>query len=193
MTRSFLQTPELVCVNSDTHLSLEAFLQLVPSYHLHKEYTQVQYVAKERVTFIQDIAAIDMSSELDDDVMWPLGEQWITAVEEASKTVEVEDTKQERIPTHSDITLYLSLSKKDRKSMLSAIPLLADKEVIKNLLKRARNSLLINSDWTVMPDYPFSDEERAPWLAYRKELRDYMQLVKDKDVIDIPQLPKAPN
>lgn len=35
-----------------------------------------------------------------------------------------------------------------------------------------RKFLLLNSDWTQLPDSPLSAEKKAEWAAYRQALRD---------------------
>lgn len=35
-----------------------------------------------------------------------------------------------------------------------------------------RNNKLAASDWTQLPDYPMSAEEKAAWAVYRQQLRD---------------------
>lgn len=39
-------------------------------------------------------------------------------------------------------------------------------------LRGTRNQLLTDSDWTQMPDSPFTAEQRAAWGVYRQALRD---------------------
>jgi hypothetical protein len=39
-------------------------------------------------------------------------------------------------------------------------------------LRGQRESLLKNSDWTVMPDSPLSDSKKTEWTTYRQALRD---------------------
>lgn len=39
-------------------------------------------------------------------------------------------------------------------------------------IKKLRNKLLAQSDWTQMPDNALSAEKRAEWAAYRQALRD---------------------
>mgnify|MGYP003134915838 CR=1 FL=1 len=39
-------------------------------------------------------------------------------------------------------------------------------------LRHHRNSLLNESDWTVMIDSPLSDSKKAEWKTYRQKLRD---------------------
>lgn len=41
-----------------------------------------------------------------------------------------------------------------------------------NELRNVRNKLLIDSDWTVMPDSPLSDSKKTEWKTYRQALRD---------------------
>ena len=41
-----------------------------------------------------------------------------------------------------------------------------------NNLRRARNSLLLNSDWTDLPNAPLTDEKKTEWQSYRTKLRD---------------------
>ena len=39
-------------------------------------------------------------------------------------------------------------------------------------LREMRDKLLAESDWTVMPDSPLSDSNKAEWETYRQALRD---------------------
>ena len=39
-------------------------------------------------------------------------------------------------------------------------------------LRGQRESLLKNSDWTVLSDSPLSDSKKAEWVTYRQALRD---------------------
>ena len=39
-------------------------------------------------------------------------------------------------------------------------------------LRETRNKMLEDSDWTVMPDSPFSDSKQADWKTYRQALRN---------------------
>ena len=39
-------------------------------------------------------------------------------------------------------------------------------------LRRQRNALLAESDWTQVNDSPLSDTKKAEWATYRQELRD---------------------
>ena len=49
---------------------------------------------------------------------------------------------------------------------ITPIPFLADN------LRLQRESLLKNSDWTVLSDSPLSDSKKAEWVTYRQALRD---------------------
>lgn len=39
-------------------------------------------------------------------------------------------------------------------------------------VRERRNMLLLDSDWTQLPDAPINVEEKQAWVAYRQELRD---------------------
>lgn len=39
-------------------------------------------------------------------------------------------------------------------------------------LRSMRTQLLLESDWTVLPDSQLSDQKKAEWITYRQELRD---------------------
>lgn len=41
--------------------------------------------------------------------------------------------------------------------------------------KNKRNELLASSDWTQTVDSPLSEEKKAAWAVYRKQLRDITQ------------------
>lgn len=38
-----------------------------------------------------------------------------------------------------------------------------------------RDKLLLDSDWTQLPDVPLTEEQKAAWASYRQELRDIPQ------------------
>ena len=54
----------------------------------------------------------------------------------------------------------------------------------------ARASMLRNSDFAVMPDYPCGETERAGWLAYRQALRDIPEQQGYPDAIVWPEPPQ---
>ena len=41
-----------------------------------------------------------------------------------------------------------------------------------NAVRTERNSLLISSDWTQLPDSALSDTKKTEWATYRQSLRD---------------------
>ena len=51
------------------------------------------------------------------------------------------------------------------------------KEMIRNQIRKERNTLLAKSDWTQLPDNSLSEEKKNQWIAYRKQLRDLPPLV----------------
>lgn len=52
-------------------------------------------------------------------------------------------------------------------------------------IRKIRNMLLAESDWTQMPDSPLSEENKQAWATYRQALRD-MDLAN-------PVWPQKPN
>lgn len=46
------------------------------------------------------------------------------------------------------------------------------KATLDRCIREIRESLLLTSDWTQMPDSPLSDEKKAEWAVYRQALRD---------------------
>jgi len=65
---------------------------------------------------------------------------------------------------------------------------------IKNFLLETRYSLLSQSDYIFMPDYPISEEDKKKWADYRQELRDItnQEAWKNDDYINI-DMPVAPD
>lgn len=47
-----------------------------------------------------------------------------------------------------------------------------NKEELAEEAKRKRNILLQSSDWTMMPDAPFTKAQKDAWKEYRQALRD---------------------
>jgi hypothetical protein len=63
-------------------------------------------------------------------------------------------------------------------------------------LRKIRNALLRDCDWTQFNDSPLSDEEKKAWANYRKELRDLPanstpQLDENNNLIGF-EFPKTP-
>ena len=59
-------------------------------------------------------------------------------------------------------------------------------------LRRNRNSLLAESDWTVLPDSPIAD--KTAWQTYRQELRDItngLTTVEQVEAVEFPTKPGA--
>lgn len=57
-------------------------------------------------------------------------------------------------------------------------------------IRKKRNKLLAESDWTQVVDVPFADEQKQAWATYRQALRD----VTDQAGFPLEvQWPVAPN
>ena len=52
-----------------------------------------------------------------------------------------------------------------------------------------RTQLLVNSDWTQLPDVPLSAEKKAQWATYRQALRDITDQSGFPDNINWPDIP----
>ena len=59
-------------------------------------------------------------------------------------------------------------------------------------IKKHRNFLLQESDWTQMPDSPLSDSKKAEWAAYRQQLRDLPSSYTDDDDLNSIVFPTKP-
>jgi hypothetical protein len=59
-------------------------------------------------------------------------------------------------------------------------------------IREIRESLLLTSDWTQMPDSPLSDEKKAEWAAYRQALRDLPANSVDVTVLSDVNFPTKP-
>lgn len=68
-----------------------------------------------------------------------------------------------------------------------------DISYVKYSLLDARDTLLEDSDYIMLPDYPISDEEKQKWIEYRQKLRDVtdQQAWKDNDLMNI-EMPLSP-
>tara|TARA_Y100000296_G_C5154254_1_gene248115 strand:- start:565 stop:966 length:402 start_codon:yes stop_codon:yes gene_type:complete len=54
-------------------------------------------------------------------------------------------------------------------------------------IRRKRNQLLQESDWTQFPDSPLTDEQKTAWNNYRQKLRDIPQDFKDPEKVEWPK------
>jgi hypothetical protein len=50
-------------------------------------------------------------------------------------------------------------------------------------IREKRNRLLLESDWTQLPDSPLSEEKRLEWKTYRQELRDITNYTSPYEII----------
>jgi hypothetical protein len=56
-------------------------------------------------------------------------------------------------------------------------------------LKILRNNMLRRTDWTVLPDSPFTEEQRTQWKEYRQALRDIPEHYSNCDEVIWPDMP----
>ena len=54
------------------------------------------------------------------------------------------------------------------------------------LLRKTRNNLLRESDWTQAVDSPLSDSKKSEWKTYRQSLRDITKTANPKILTDKP-------
>jgi hypothetical protein len=64
-----------------------------------------------------------------------------------------------------------------------------DDEMLVKILRWRRNGLLIDSDWTQIPDSPV---DKQAWLEYRQQLRDLLSQNPDPRLIVFPNRPDQP-
>lgn len=50
--------------------------------------------------------------------------------------------------------------------------IMIEESIIAERKRSIRNELLINSDWTQLPDAPLTAEQKQQWANYRQQLRD---------------------
>lgn len=62
-------------------------------------------------------------------------------------------------------------------------------------VRRKRNILLEESDWTQVPDSPLSDSKKAEWATYRQQLRDMMSSYTDnaENTVENTTFPTPPS
>jgi len=66
-----------------------------------------------------------------------------------------------------------------------------DNKLKEDTVRKQRDRLLAESDWTQMPDSPLTTEKKAEWATYRQALRD---ITDDADFpnVAMPDYPDAP-
>jgi len=63
----------------------------------------------------------------------------------------------------------------------------------KKSLRRQRNALLAESDWTQMSDSPLTDSKKTEWATYRQALRDLPSSYTDDDEYSDVVFPTPPS
>ncbi|EMC2457133.1 phage tail assembly chaperone [Vibrio cholerae] len=56
-------------------------------------------------------------------------------------------------------------------------------------IRKYRDYLVSETDWTQMPDAPLDDAKKAEFTAYRQVLRDIPQTYSDPDAVVWPEKP----
>ncbi|WP_275286924.1 tail fiber assembly protein [Halomonas elongata] len=59
------------------------------------------------------------------------------------------------------------------------------------LVRAQRDTLLRDSDYAVMPDYPLTESQKADVTAYRQALRDIPQGFDTPDAVEWPTKPEV--
>jgi len=73
------------------------------------------------------------------------------------------------------------------------------KQLMLESIRRRRNILLKESDWTQLTDVALSDQEKLAWQQYRKQLRDIPQTLDIENMnhwdeaVESSVFPKKPN
>lgn len=62
-------------------------------------------------------------------------------------------------------------------------------EVVKNNIRRQRNHLLAESDWTQLIDSPLDEIARDAWSVYRQDLRDLTDNIDVNGEVEFPVAP----
>ena len=65
----------------------------------------------------------------------------------------------------------------------------ATDEMKQTFMRNKRNALLVQSDWTQMPDSPLSDSKKQEWATYRQALRDFPSTWTPSDTANYPDQP----
>jgi hypothetical protein len=79
-------------------------------------------------------------------------------------------------------------AKPTKKALDSAWPAVRDARAWA-AVRTERDRLLVESDWTQMPDSPLNGEQKNAWADYRQTLRDIPQTQDDPDSIVWPETP----
>ena len=56
-------------------------------------------------------------------------------------------------------------------------------------LRKHRNRLLKESDWTQAPDSPLTDSKKQEWATYRQQLRDITSGLTPAETVTLPDEP----
>ena len=62
-------------------------------------------------------------------------------------------------------------------------------EPMKEVIRRKRNNLLANSDWTQLSDSPLDEDTRSAWATYRQNLRDLTDDIDENGEVEFPVKP----
>lgn len=58
-----------------------------------------------------------------------------------------------------------------------------------DMIRESRNYMLMNCDWTVLPDSPLTPEKKQEWIVYRQSLRDITESFSDPNDVIWPTQP----
>lgn len=73
-----------------------------------------------------------------------------------------------------------------------AVGWVTDTQDLQDQIRDTRGTLLMNSDWTQLPDSPLTTAKRAEWATYRQALRDVPEDYSDATSLDDVVWPTKP-
>lgn len=184
MLREFTHTANEVTIGENV-FSLSDFVLLFPDYKLPDGVIGQSY--KQNIChrlFYENGEHKDIGTS------WPEGDNYIlNQYTFRAELKNIKDNNNPKVIPSAEALLDLSISKRKEKLDTSPYNKLTDVDYLK-AVKKHRNNLLKNCDWTILPDSPLEQDVKDKWIAYRKKLRDLPTSKSNAFEIAFPKPPQ---
>lgn len=114
---------------------------------------------------------------------------FVSGIHEIIPEDKIEITKEEHSNLLKEININNKLIEIDSSGKIVLVEKPVDKELEKQKVIQTRNAMLAESDWTILPDAPFTKAQKDAWKEYRQALRDITKQEGFPENVVFPEKP----
>ena len=114
---------------------------------------------------------------------------FVTGIHENIPEDKIEVSEEQHIKLIDEINNNQKTIDVDDSGKIILVDKVKDLSLQKQTIIQTRNAMLSESDWTMMPDAPFTKEQQKKWKEYRQALRDISEQEGFPETVIWPEAP----